>query len=181
MKLALYTFGQFLRPSKHPANDGFHAVNDAILEVIEAAPGFIARSGYLSDHTGGYGPPSWGEETYPRFYRDNGDGWAPATLSLWTDIESAMAATYYGAHGQVMKEGRGWFQKPQWPPLVLWWVKDHRRPCWQDGARRLEHLQDHGPTARGFAFTAPFDAAGQRCAIDRTALATRRAKEGGDD
>ena len=55
MPLALHTFGQFLKPSADPANAGFHALNDPVLERVDQAPGLIARSGYASDP----GPASW--------------------------------------------------------------------------------------------------------------------------
>lgn len=153
MQLALYTFGQFIEPSEHAQNDQFHALNDEVLAAIEAAPGFIARSGYASDP----GPESWGIETYPRFWRDNGDGWAPATLSLWRDLASARAATYKGIHARALRQGRLWFKKGDWPPLVAWWVAPDHRPSWADGAAKLEALADNGPGLQAFHFKTPFE------------------------
>lgn len=162
-RLALYTFGQFLRPSEDPANDGFHARNDLNFAAAEKAPGFLARSGYEGEP----GPAPWGEQVYPRFHRDNGDGWAPSTLSLWTDPESAMAFIYSGIHAEAMRHGRDWFEKPAWPPLVLWWVDAGHTPDWAEGVARLEHLADHGPTAQAFTFKEAFDAGGRPMDIDK--------------
>ena len=81
--VALYTFGMFIERADHPNNTGFHERNDPILLHIEGRPGFIARSGYEDDP----GPESWGLQVYPRYNEDRGDGWAPSTLSLWTDLE----------------------------------------------------------------------------------------------
>lgn len=89
MRLALYTFGQFSQPADHPDNNEFHEIGDSVLAAIEASAGFVARSGYASDP----GPESWGPEIYPRFFRDHGEVWAPATLSLWANLESLTAAT----------------------------------------------------------------------------------------
>ena len=47
------------------------------------------------------------------------------------------------------------------PPLVLWWHPDPQPPTWAEGARRLEHLHDHGPTPAAFTLRTPFDQTGQ--------------------
>lgn len=152
MHLALYTFGQFTEPSEHPQNDGFHEQVDEVLAAIEASFGFIARSGYASDP----GPESWGVETYPRFWRDNGDGWSPATLSLWRNVASAHAATYRGTHAKALRQGRQWFRKGDWPPLVAWWTPLQHQPTWVEGVAKLEELADNGPSPQAFHFKTPF-------------------------
>lgn len=172
MPVALYTFGMFLKPADDPANRDFHALNDPILAAVDAAPGLVARSGYLSDGEG----RSWGPEVYPRFHRDNGDGWAPATLSLWADLGSIFAFTYTGLHATAYRRGREWFQKPAWPPLVLWWHDDPTPPTWAEGVRRHEHLHDHGPTARAFTFKSPFDQNGAAIPLDKTRRQAMRAR-----
>ena len=45
MPVALYTFGQFLQPSEHPDNQGFHDRNDLNLAAVDRAAGLIGRSG----------------------------------------------------------------------------------------------------------------------------------------
>jgi len=173
-RLALYTFGVFIEPAEHPSNDGFHARNNGVLSAIEQAAGIIARSGYLGDP----GPRSWGAEVYPRFYEERGDGWSPAMLSLWVDLESPMAAAYFGIHGEALSHGREWFRKPQWPPYVLWWVDAGHRPTWQEAVVRHQRLHDHGPSPAAFNFKQPFDADGHEASIDRArvkALAARNA------
>jgi hypothetical protein len=162
-RLALYTFGQFIEAANHPSNDGFHARNDANLVAVDRAHGLIGRSGYDGDP----GPDCWGPQVYPRFFVDaHGDGWSPSTLSLWQDIESVWAYTYSGIHAEALTGARAWFQKGDWPPLVMWWTTD--RPDWAEGVRRHEHLHDHGPSAHAFGFRQPFDAAGAPMAVDRT-------------
>lgn len=168
MPLALYTFGQFIEPAENPANDGFRELNDPVFALADRAEGLIARSGYASDP----GPEPWGPEVYPRFHDDRGDGWAPATLSLWQDIESLFAFTYSGLHAQALGRGREWFVKPSWPPLVLWWHQAAAVPQWSEGVERLEHLHDHGPTPRAFTFKSPFDPRGRPTTLD-----TARVKE----
>ncbi len=163
MALALYTFGQFIEPADNPSNDGFHAMNDPVFAVADKAPGLIARSGYASDE----GPSPWGEEVYPRYYNDRGDGWAPATLSLWRNIESLYAFTYSGLHAQALRRGREWFINPSWPPLVLWWHSKRAYPVWSEGVERIEYLQDHGPSSYAFTFKAPYGKDGRPIQLDR--------------
>jgi hypothetical protein len=171
-RIALYTFGIFAKPSADPANDGFHARNEANLAAAEASAGFIARSGYDSDP----GPASWGAHAYPRFYTGS-DGYSPSTLSLWTDLESPFAFTYHGLHAEALSHGRDWFARPilpparpAWPPYVLWWVAADHVPGWREGVARLEHLHDHGASVRAFSWQTPFDAEGRPYRIDRSAV-----------
>lgn len=165
-KLALYTFGMFIEPADHPNNVGFLERNDPILAAIKHAPGFLGRSGYDGDP----GPESWGDEVYPHFYVERGDGWSPATLSLWQDLESPMAFSYFGLHAEALRHGRDWFEKPTWPPLVTWWVDDTVIPMWRDGVERHEYLHDHGPTPHAFSFKQPYDSKGDCTEIDRVRM-----------
>ncbi|ANK81584.1 MAG: hypothetical protein TEF_12865 [Rhizobiales bacterium NRL2] len=161
-RLALYTFAVFARPAEDPANDGFHRRNDAVFAAAERAPGFIARSGYTDDP----GPESWGVETYPRFYVERGDGWSPATLSLWTGLEPAFAFSYGRRHREALKHRRSWFVRGEWPSHALWWVEADRRPEWAEAARKLERLHDFGPGPDVFDFGTPFDPEGVPARID---------------
>ncbi|MEM9267642.1 MAG: DUF3291 domain-containing protein [Pseudomonadota bacterium] len=171
MSLALYTFGQFLRPAEDPANQGFFDLNDPIFEVVDATPGLIARSGYADEP----GPEVWGEEVYPHWYRERGDGWAPATLSLWEDMEALFAFTYTGLHAEALKRGREWFEEPRWPPMVLWWHGADAPPTWSEAVARHLHLHEHGPSAFAFSFKAPFDVDGAPTRLDPMRL--RQAKQ----
>lgn len=164
--LAIYNFGMFALPSADPANDGFHARNDANFISAESSGGFVARSGYADEP----GPESWGEQVYPRFYADNGDGWSPSTLSLWEDIPSLMAFCYSGIHAEAMRHAREWFVDPAWPPYVLWWTEPGAFPLWSEGAARLEHLHDNGPCPSAFTFKQPYDTLGRPITIDRAAV-----------
>lgn len=167
--LAVYTFGQFLDRADSPKIKDFFDMEPAVLEVLEASPGYIARSGY----PGGEGPDSWGPQVFPRFWKDNGDGWAPSALSLWSGVEEIAAATYHGLHGAAYRRGREWnIPAIDWPGYVLWWVTSDHRPDWQEATERLEYLHDNGPTAHAFTFKKVFDADGTQRKLD-----TQRMKE----
>ena len=175
MALALYTFGMFLRPAEDPANAGFHALNDPVLAEVDRAEGLIARSGYASDLDGS----SWGPEAYPRLYRERGDGWSPATLSLWSDLEAVLAFTYSGLHAAALRRGRQWFETPDWPPLVLWWHQGAGYPTWAEGVRRQEYLHDHGPSPEAFHFRQAFGADGAPLVPDPARIRLLRARAEG--
>ena len=170
MPLALYTFGMFLKPSEDPANDDFHELNDKVMLAVDQAEGLIARSGYASDP----GPEPWGEEVYPEFYLEHGDGWSPATLSLWQDMESLFNFTYFDLHAAAFKRGREWFQVPKWPPLVLWWHEDQNYPTWSEGVFRHKLLHENGPSAQAFTFKKSFDRKGIPVKLNKSKLQTMR-------
>lgn len=174
MPLALYTFGQFTQPAEHEVNAGFFEMNDPIFDLADRAPGLIARSGYAMDE----GTAPWGPEVYPAFYTERGDGWSPATLSLWEDMESLFAFTYSGLHAKAMKRGREWFEVPTWPPLVLWWHQEAARPTWAKGVERLMLLHENGPSPEAFTFREAFDEAGSPVVIDKTRVRALRAETG---
>jgi len=165
-RLAIYNFNNFRVPSAHPDNSGFHERNDPNFAVAEQSDGFVARSGYDGDP----GPDSWGEQVFPRFYIENGDGSAPSTLSLWRDLPSLLAFVYTDIHLEAMKNARLWFDRHTWPPYVLWWVEEGHTPVWAEGVERLEYLHDNGASPYAFDFRQPFDENGSPTAIDRAAV-----------
>lgn len=123
MALALYTFGQFIEPADNPSNNGFRELNDPVFAFADDAPGLTARSGYASDE----GPSPWGEEVYPRFYDDRGDGWAPATLSLWRDMESLYAFTYSVLQCRAALPTR---RNPIWHIFIVLYISEIMMPSW---------------------------------------------------
>lgn len=160
-RLAAYNFGIFTNRAEHSANEGWRQRHNPLMELVEKAPGFIARSGY----DGEPGPTSWGKQVYPRFYEERGDGWSPATLSLWQGTQSLFDFTYKGLHREAFALGKTWFERGDWPPYVLWWVKANHQPDWAEGVARFENLHDHGPTPHAFNFKQVFDAQGQAASL----------------
>lgn len=161
--LALYTFGIFKKPAADPANDGFQLRNDPLLKRVDQSPGIIARSGYANEA----GPESWGIQVYPRFYTEQGDGFSPSTLSVWRDLESVFAFTYFGLHAEALAHGREWFKRPEWPPYVLWWINAGEQPTWVEAVLRHEYLHDHRPSAFAFNFKNAYDAKGKNVTLDQ--------------
>ncbi|EAR51030.1 hypothetical protein OG2516_04009 [Oceanicola granulosus HTCC2516] len=182
MPLALYTFGQFIEPADDEANDGFRDLAAEIFRAADDTGGLLARSGFDLDEASA---SAWGEEVFPRFYDNRGDGWVPATLSLWDSIEASFAFTYSGLHAQALRRRREWFREGNWPPLVMWWLpNDERGTTWSEGVKRYEHLHDFGASPFAFTFKEPFNFEGKPMKIDKerarqlraaTALSVQRA------
>lgn len=151
-RLAIYNFGIFIERAEHPSNDDWQIREDPIMDSVAQAPGFISRSGYEGDPE----RESWGIQVQPRFYEERGDGWSPATLSLWESVEALFDFTYQGLHKEAFALGKQWMVRGNWPPYVLWWVNHDHQPDWAEGVARFEHLYDRGPTAHAFNFKQAF-------------------------
>jgi hypothetical protein len=164
--LAIYNFGIHVDASDSAAVRGFVLRGPMNFAAAERAAGFVARSGYK----GVPGPRSWGPLVFPRFLAQHGDGAGVSSLSLWQDIESLMAFTYTGVHADALKHARSWNMVQEWPPLVLFWVPAGRRPDWEEGAKRLEMLFDHGSGPQCFTFKEPYDPDGRSAEIDRALM-----------
>ncbi len=161
--LALYTFAQFRTRADDPANDDFFSNEAAIWAAMERADGFIARAGYEDEP----GTDLWGEQVFPKYWEDNGDGWAPSTISLWQDLEAALAAVYRGPHAQILRLGHLFVKEAvDYPPYVLWWVPQDHRPDWEEAVERHELLGDNGPSATAFTFKNAFDPQGDPLVVD---------------
>ena len=171
MYAALYTFGIFRKPADDPANQGFHDRNDPILDYVADAPGFVARAGY-DDEDGD--PPEWGPQIWPRWYVERGDGWSPATLSVWEDLEAIAAFTYSGLHAEAVKLGRAWFDKGPWPPYVIWWIAEDHRPDWAEAVARHHGLADNGATPAAFDLGTAFGPDGASTRLSPARLQTLR-------
>jgi Domain of unknown function (DUF3291) len=88
-------------------------------------------------------------------------------MSVWTDLESLRTYVYRTAHAEVMRRRREWFERFERVYLALWWVPAGHQPTVPEAVDRLEHLEQHGPTAHAFSFAVPFDADGRAIARDR--------------
>lgn len=165
-QLAIYNFGIHVDATDSAAVRGFVLREPMNFAAAERAPGFIARSGYK----GVPGPRSWGPLVFPRFLAQHGATEGVSSLSLWRDIESLMAFTYTGVHADALKHARNWNVVQEWPPMVLFWVPAGRRPDWEEGAKRLEMLFDHGSGPQCFTFKEPYDPEGRPAEIDRSLM-----------
>lgn len=181
-RLALYTFAVMKDVPGSETVAGFWALAPRVFAAAQTADGFIAQAPPArSGSNPGADPGPWGDRVAPRFYTGSArsdEVTMVATLSLWRDIEAARQFSYGGLHREALRRRREWAEHPRWPSYVLWWVADDEVPSWAEAARRLEALDDDGPTAASFDFKVGFDPAGRPIAA---AAGNRRTVMAGSD
>jgi hypothetical protein len=87
-------------------------------------------------------------------------------LSVWAGLEQLRAYVYRTAHAAVMKRRREWFERFDRVYVALWWVPAGHHPSVDEAVARLNHLEQHGPTAFAFSFAEPFRADGEPMALE---------------
>lgn len=159
-RLALMTFGILKGPYDDPQVQGFVERIDTVFATADAAPGFITRvPRIVSGSDQGWAPPA-------RFAEPAYDELIAATLSLWQDVESAIAFSYRGAHGEALRGRADWFEKLDGPNHVAWWQDGDAQPSWPEAVERFDRVwEGEGPGA--FLLQRPYDAAGTSYEVDR--------------
>ena len=166
-KLAFMTVGSLREPVGHEQVQGFIDRAPAVYQAADGSDGFHERS--IRD-LGTY-LHSWGEVKLPACYpQAMPNERIASTLSLWADLESVAAFSYFGAHGEALTKRREWFDKADLPVYVAWWVDDDHAISWAEGCERLDQLHREGPTAGAFNFAKPFDCEGKPFVLDREAV-----------
>ncbi|HEY9801028.1 MAG TPA: DUF3291 domain-containing protein [Leptolyngbyaceae cyanobacterium] len=130
-------------PLNDPIMASFVAQLQAINELADKSPGFIWR---LQDETSG-------NNTDIRAYADER---ILLNLSVWESVKALSNYVYRSQHMVVMRNGRHWFKKLDYPTLVLWWIHEENMPTVDEAKERLEYLRQHGPTSYAFSFKKQF-------------------------
>ena len=169
-KLAFYTAGPLHEPRDHPRTKGFLDRVPFVFASAENSNGFVDRAPQRST---GKQDARWGDpRAEPRFVVNENDA-APATISLWEDLESVYAFAYYGRHMEAVSKGKEWFRKSEWPFYVAWWVEDDHIPAREEAVAKMEKLHDQGATPDAFDFKTPFDANGDPWRMERDKIKVR--------
>ncbi|NKB72088.1 MAG: DUF3291 domain-containing protein [Candidatus Latescibacteria bacterium] len=163
-RIAFYTFAVLRESDGHEQVQGFVDRAGAAFAQAEQSEGFIDRARQDA---------SWGPDVASSFFDEDKHAGGPATLSLWTDLESVCAFAYRGVHGEAFQKRRNWFVKPEWPTYVAWWVDDDHTPTPAEACQRQKYIHDHGPSAHAFNFKQPFDEKGQPMELDRDLIQQR--------
>ena len=140
--IAQMNVGRVRFPIEHPRMRGFTGRLDEINALAERSPGFVWRlqsdSGNATDI----------QVTDDPFFIVN--------MSVWESVEALFDFAYRSAHQGIMARRRRWFEVPDGPYQVLWWIEAGRRPTVEDGLVRLERLGSEGPGPFAFTFKAKF-------------------------
>lgn len=160
-KLAFMTLGILRAPIGDKAVQGFFDRIPAVFESADANEGLTARSRRDSEWQ-----HSWGQVVAPKCYSNEDPNRIVATLSLWEGLEELATFAYYGPHREALSHGAEWTLRDGRPTHVGWWVEDGRTPTFAEGADRLDHLHEKGPTDFAFKFGALFDNSGNAVRLD---------------
>jgi heme-degrading monooxygenase HmoA len=142
LHLAQFNIGRMRGPLEGPVMSGFVARLDEINALADKAPGFVWRL-----------QTDAGNATYLRPYDDDR---IIVNMSVWESPEAVRAFVYGSQHAEVLRRRLDWFEKLETPILVLWWVPAGHIPSIDEAKKRLEYLQEHGPSPFAFLFRALF-------------------------
>ncbi len=119
--------------------------------------GDLQRINELSDRSEGF---VWrlktekGDATDIRPYEDK---LVLVTLSVWESLGALRDFVYLGEHAKLLRRRQEWFEEPTGYYLVLWWIPSGHIPDVDEGKRRLEYMEAHGPSPLAFTFAKTFD------------------------
>jgi hypothetical protein len=72
-------------------------------------------------------------------------------MSVWESLDTLMMFVRSESHMSIMKQRRDWFERPDQPYLVLWWVPENHRPTVEEAEDRLDQLRRQGPSSQAFS------------------------------
>ncbi|MBC8151645.1 MAG: DUF3291 domain-containing protein [Bacteroidetes bacterium] len=141
--LAQINVSRLLAPLDSPQLADFVANLEPINALADHSPGFVWRL----KSTGG-------NATDIQIFDDP---MIIVNMSVWTDIDALKNFAFTSAHAPVMKRRREWFETFPTAYMALWWIDAGHIPTLAEARHRLEHLDQHGPTAVAFTFKRLFD------------------------
>lgn len=144
-QLAQLNLGLFRAPLDDTEMAEFAAALEPINAIAEASPGFVWR---LKDDAGA-------SSSFVDVPGRVDPLWAP-NMSVWEDLESLKHFMYKSGHSSYLRRRTEWFQKPDTPINVLWWIPAGEIPTLADAVRRLDQLTENGPSEQGWSLTKPF-------------------------
>jgi hypothetical protein len=136
-------------PLDSPALAEFVARLEPVNAAADAAPGFVWR---LQTEDG--------DATAIRAF---GDERLIVNMSVWESLAALRAFVYgRGAHLEVMRRRREWFERLGDVHLVLWWVRAGHLPSVEEAEEHLAALRARGPSPSAFTFREHFPAPDSR-------------------
>lgn len=184
MRLAMSTITVLRHPYGHEDILSYQDMIMPVFEQAEGSPGFIDRARpvddkfHLTNFERDWG--QWGTFTTPRFYtggRKSATDSRASTLSLWVDLESIWRFACRDGHMYMMRNKKRWVADFDWKNYAAWWVDDETIPTWEEAAKRIEYINDHGPSPYAFDFAHPYDQHGNPTKLDRKRASMEAAQE----
>jgi len=140
--LAQVNIARMRGPLESDLMEGFRARLEEINALADRSPGFVWR--LQTDD---------GNATYLRPYDDDR---ILFNMSVWESVEHLKDYVYRTAHAELLRQRQQWFEKFDRPVVALWWVPDGHRPSIDEAKKRLDRLQEEGPTPFAFSFRQMF-------------------------
>jgi hypothetical protein len=139
--LAQLNVGVLVAPLTDPAMADFVGGLDRLNALADGSPGFVWR--LQGDDGNATGLRPFGPEIL-------------LNMSVWESVEELRDYVYHSAHLDLLRRRREFFQRPDEPYAVLWWVPAGHVPTVDEAWERLQLLRADGPGPRAFTFREPF-------------------------
>ncbi|MEM8745205.1 MAG: DUF3291 domain-containing protein [Actinomycetota bacterium] len=137
--VAQLNLGRFRAPLDSDEMAEFRRALDPINAIAESTPGFVWRL-IAEDGTSSSFVDVPGTD----------DPLMAPNMSVWEDVESLLHFMNRSGHAMYMRRRREWFEKQDRLITVLWWITAGEIPTLDDAVRRLDHLNEHGPSEVGW-------------------------------
>ncbi|HTZ43392.1 MAG TPA: DUF3291 domain-containing protein [Jatrophihabitans sp.] len=174
MRLAFSTITVLRHPYGHPDILSYEDRIGPVFAEAERSPGFIDRARPVDPDDDAtnfeWDWGVWGPFATPRFYtggRVAATDSRASTLSIWTDLASVRAFARNGLHQYMLRNQGRWVEPKGWKGVAAWWIGDDEIPTWVEAARRIEHINDHGPSPVAFDFHTSYDQDGNPVDVPR--------------
>lgn len=135
--LAQINIAQLIAPEGDPRVQEFFANVPSVNQLAESSEGFI-----------------W------RFEDDHPDPMVAFNMSVWRSIESLAAFAYRSGHIEFLRKRDQWFTPMDENYMALWWVPAGHLPSSEEGLKRLQQLNEVGPSSAAFTFKQRFNPPG---------------------
>lgn len=73
-------------------------------------------------------------------------------ISMWEDVQSLRRFIASPLHASIMKRKKEWFDGVNGSHLALWWSEDGIFPTAEEAKKRLNYINQNGPTPYCFNF-----------------------------
>ena len=121
-----------------PRFSGFVDELDRINALADRSPGFIWR--YVAEDETSAGTEAFGEETLL------------FNMSVWESKQALMDFVYKTDHVNILRKRAEWFVPQNRPVMAVWWLAAGTVPTIAESKRRLEILEQAGPSEDAFTF-----------------------------
>ena len=127
-----------------PRFAGFVDNLDRVYDLAESTPGFVWRHVTVNDDI----------EAKKAFGEPN----LVFNMSVWESKEALREFVYKSDHASILRQRADWFVPMDRPVFALWWQAAGTIPTIVESRRRLDRLQQAGPTGDAFTFRNFFEA-----------------------